>query len=401
MNVRKDFPILKRKIHGKPLVYFDNAATTQKPQVVIDALTNFYSQHNANIHRGLHTLSEESTQMYEDAHNVVAQFIGALPQEIIFTRNTTESINLVAYSWAEKNIAKGDEIVISQMEHHANFVPWQQLCLQKQAKLVILPLIDGMIDMKIAKSLITKKSRLVALAHVSNALGTINPIKEFAKLAHNVGALLLVDAAQSVPHLPVNVKDLDVDFLAFSAHKMLGPTGIGVLYARHALLQNMKPFLFGGDMIHEVHNAYSTWNELPWKFEAGTPNIADGIAFAEAIKYLSKYGMDNVRKHEIELLTYALSQLRKDKSIAIYGPKDVKDRGGVISFNLASIHPHDVATVLDHQGIAIRAGHHCAMPLMESLKLPATCRISFYIYNTIEEIDVFIGALKKVKKVLA
>ncbi len=402
VRVRKDFPILSRKIHGKPLVYLDNAATTQKPLQVIDAVVNFYTQHNANIHRGLHTLSEEATLLYEEAHGVVANFIHAIPEEIIFTRNTTESINLVAYAWGEENIRKGDEVVISQLEHHSNFVPWQQLCIRKQAKFIILPLTsDGMLDMKKARSLISKRTRLVAIAHVSNVLGTILPIKEVAALAHKVGALILVDGAQSAPHMPINVKDLDADFFAFSAHKMLGPTGIGVLYAKQAFLEKMRPFLYGGGMINEVHNVRSTWNELPWKFEAGTPNVAGGVGFAAAIRYLEKVGMGNILKHEQELVGYTLSLLKKNPGITIYGPKRIESRGGVISFNVRGIHSHDLSTLLDHEGIAIRGGHHCAMPLMEMMHLPSTSRASFYSYNTKEECDALAEGIKKAQKVFA
>lgn len=398
IKIRKDFPILKRKIHGKPLIYFDNAATTQKPQQVIDALVDYYSNHNANIHRGIHTLAEEATVLHEGAREKIRKFIKAKSsKEIIFVRNSTEAINLVAYSWGRANLKKGDEIIISESEHHSNIIPWQFVAEEKGVKLKFINVdINGNLNLLLLKKLLNKKTKLVSLVHISNVLGTINPIKEIGKIVHKTGALFLVDGAQSVPRMPTDVTDLGCDFLVASAHKMLGPTGMGFLYARTELLENMPPFMGGGDMIREVYLDHAIWNDIPYKFEAGTPNIADAVAFGAAIDYLTELGMENVFSHEKMLTDYALGKLAKIPHVTIYGPKTSKSKTGVISFSIKGIHPHDVAQILDQEGIAIRSGFHCAMPLHQKLKLPATARASFYIYNTTEEIDRFIQALNKV-----
>jgi len=396
-TIRKDFPILQRKIHGKPLVYFDNAATSQKPRQVIEAIDFYYKNYNANIHRSIHQLGEEATAKFEEAHQKTADFINADSyQNIVFTKNTTESLNLVAYSLTA-GLKKDDEIVISQMEHHSNFVPWQQLAKQRGLKLKFIKINkNGELDNDSINQNITKKTRIVSLTHVSNVLGTINPIEKIINIAHENNALMVVDGAQAAPHMPVDVKKLDADFYAFSGHKMLGPTGIGVLYGKKELLEEMQPFLYGGEMIREVKFDDTKFNDLPWKFEAGTMNIAEGIGLGAAIDYLNKIGMDNVQKHDRELVGYAMEKLNGIGGIKIYGPDE---RDAVISFNVGNIHAHDVAQVLDSEGVAIRAGHHCCMPLMSVLGVPATARASFYLYNTEKEVDVFINAIKKVKKV--
>ncbi|MBC7996708.1 MAG: cysteine desulfurase [Leptolyngbya sp.] len=401
-QIRKDFPILERNIAGRRLVYLDNAATSQKPQSVIDALTGYYQNYNANIHRGIHTMAEEATDAYESVREQVREFIDAEnSHEVIFTRNATEAINLVAYSWGNANILPGDEIVLSAMEHHSNLIPWQRLATERSAKLVFIPVTEeGELDMEEAKKLITEKTKLVAVTSMSNVLGTITPIKELAKLAHAKGAIILVDGAQGVPHLKVSVKDLDVDFLAFSMHKMLGPTGVGILYGKTALLEAMPPFMSGGHMIQSVWRDRANWSELPWKFEAGTSNIADVIASGKAIEYLTALGMDNVRDHEIEITTYALNKLAELGDIAIYGPKDATKRGGVIAFNVDSIHAHDIGQICADAAIAVRAGHHCCQPLMRDLNVMGTARASFYIYNNKEEVDLLFDALKEADKVL-
>ncbi|MFN8658597.1 MAG: cysteine desulfurase [Candidatus Obscuribacterales bacterium] len=400
--IRKDFPILDRKIDGKPLIYLDNAATSQKPQQVIDALTNYYSTYNANIHRGIHTLSEEATEAYEGAREKIRAFINAREtREIIFVRNATEAINLVMYTWGKKNIQAGDEIVLSAMEHHSNLVPWQMLAKEKGAKLVFVELTaDGKLDMESARQAISAKTKLVAITLMSNVLGCIVDVKALAEIAHKHGAVLLVDGAQGVPHLPVDVQALDCDFLAFSFHKMLGPTGIGILYGKAKLLEEMPPFMGGGDMISSVSRERSLYNQLPWKFEAGTPNIADVIGAGAAIDYLTKLGMANVRRHEMEITAYALDKLRKFPNVTIYGPKEVAERGGVIAFNVRGVHPHDLGHILSEQGIAVRAGHHCCQPLMRQYDLMGTARASFYIYNTEAEVDTFVQALTQAEKVL-
>lgn len=402
-KVRKDFPILKRKVNGKPLVYLDNAATSQKPKVVIEALVDYYNNHNANIHRAIHTLGEEATEKYEKVRTKVKELLNAKsPQEIIFTRNTTESINLVAYSWGSANINAGDEILLTEMEHHSNLVPWQLLAKEKRAKLRFIPINgQGLLDLRNIKGFINEKTKLVALTHVSNVLGTINPVEAIVKLAHKRGAPVLVDGAQSVPHLKVDVQRLDCDFLAFSSHKMLGPTGVGVLYAKKEHLSAMPPFLGGGEMIRSVEYENATWNELPYKFEAGTPNIADVIAFGAAIDYLLNVGLEATSQYEQFLARSALSKLSVVKNLTIYGPKNVEQRSGLISFNVEGIHAHDLATVLDSEGIAIRSGHHCSMPLHKKLGIVASARASFYLYNTEEEIDKLVKGIKKAKKIFS
>ncbi len=396
-KIRKDFPILARIVNNKPLIYLDSGATSQKPAIVINTLKDFFEKHNANIHRGIHKLAEESTLLYEEAHKKVAEFINSGFEEIIFTKNTTESLNLVAYSLLN-NLNENDEIIVSQMEHHSNIVPWQQLAKLKKLKLNFVKVDkEGNLDLNHLKKLLNKKTKIVSITHVSNVLGTINPVKEISRLVHENNSLFIVDGAQSVPHMKVDVKDLDVDFLVFSGHKMCGPTGIGVLYGKKHLLEKMTPFLYGGDMIREVAFDYATFNTLPWKFEAGTPQIAEAVAFGAAIDYLNFISMENIEDYEKELTNYLYKKLLDQKDIKIYGPKN---RSSLISFNLSDIHPHDVAAILDSEGIAIRAGHMCAMPLVrEVLKEAALCRISLYFYNTKEEIDKFILALDKVRSI--
>ncbi|MGD0765401.1 MAG: cysteine desulfurase [Dehalococcoidia bacterium] len=395
--IRRDFPILQRTVHGKPLVYLDNAATTQKPHAVIDTLVDYYERHNANIHRGLHTLAEEATARYEETRAKVARFIGAPGSEtVLFTRNTTESINLVAQAWGRTHLRSGDEIVVTVMEHHSNLVPWQLLAKEVGAVLRAVDIDDeGKLLPDDWHRLVGEKTKLVAVTHVSNALGTINPVKEIIELAHAFGALVALDGAQSVPHMPVDVQDLDCDFLAFSSHKMLGPTGVGVLYARRSVLDDMPPFLAGGEMVSKVTLEEATWNELPWRYEAGTPNIADVVAFGAAIDYLEGLGMSEVRRHESELTAYALETLSRIPDLTLYGPGDVSIRGGAISFNYAGLHPHDLGTALDSYGIAVRAGNHCAQPLMKRLGVVATARASIYIYNRRDEIDALAEGIQE------
>jgi cysteine desulfurase/selenocysteine lyase len=401
-SIRNDFPILKRKVHkDKPLIYFDNAATTQKPIQVIDAISNYYLNYNSNIHRAVHQLAEEATAAYELTRDKVAKFINVKNrEEIIFVRGTTEAINLVAYSWGRQNVQKDDIVVTTEYEHHSNIVPWQILTKEKGAKLQYIGVDDNgeLILDQLDAYLDTGRVKLVTFSQMSNVLGTISKSEEIIKKCHQKGVRVLVDAAQSVPHMKVDVQKLDCDFFAFSAHKMLGPTGVGVLWARKDLLENMVPFNGGGDMIREVHKYETTWNDLPYKFEAGTPNIADVIGFSAALDYLDKIGMDKVREHEVELTKYALEQISAVKGIKLYGTPDMTKRGGVISFNLGDIHPHDLATIIDEDGIAIRSGHHCAQVLMERLDVSATSRASFYIYNTKEEIDVFIRSLNRARE---
>ena len=395
--IREDFPVLRRKVYDRPLVYLDNAATSQKPQSVIQALVDYYEGYNSNVHRGVHALSMEATDRYEEARVKVANFIKAdTPESVIWTRNTTEGINLVANSWALEEITEGDEIVVTQMEHHSNLVPWQKVARERGASLRVLPLNgDGTVDMQAADSIITRRCKLLSIVHVSNSLGTINPVDELVARARAVGAYVLIDGAQSVPHLPVDVNELDCDFLAFSGHKMLGPTGIGALYVRREILERMEPFLLGGEMVMEVWNDRATWNDLPMRFEAGTPNIADAIALGAAVDYLQDLGMDKVREHEVQLTKYGLEALREIEEIDVVGPSDPHLRGGVISFHNSDIHPHDLGTFLDRQGVAIRTGHHCTMPLMRSLDLVATARASFYVYNTEEEMDMLVDGLRQ------
>ncbi|EHC6302017.1 cysteine desulfurase [Listeria monocytogenes] len=399
-KIRADFPILAQEINEKPLAYLDNAATSQKPKQVIEALTHYYEFDNANVHRGVHTLAARATDAYESARGKVAKFIHAREvAEIIFTRGTTSAINLVADSYGEANIEAGDEIVISYLEHHSNLIPWQQLAKRKGAVLKYIELEeDGTISVDQAKKAIGEKTKIVALAHVSNVLGTITPIKEIAALAHKFGAVILVDGAQAVPHMEVNVVDLDADFYAFSGHKMMAPTGIGALYGKRELLDAMEPTEFGGEMIDFVELYDSTWKELPWKFEAGTPIIGGAIALGAAIDYLAEVGLENIHAHEQALASYAIEEMSKIEGITIYGPKDASKRCGLVTFNLEGAHPHDIATILDEDGVAIRAGHHCAQPLMKWLDVSSTARASFYIYNTKEEIDALIDGLKLTKE---
>jgi cysteine desulfurase/selenocysteine lyase len=399
--LRKDFPILEREVRpGVPLVYLDSTATTQKPVVVLDAMDKFYRHNNANIHRGVHTLAEEATAMYEGARQQVADFIhAASSSEIIFTRNTTESINLVAYSWARANLKPGDMIILTEMEHHSNLVPWQMLAVERGVTLEFVPVTDeGLLNLDVFRFLLERNPKLVAFTGMSNVLGTINPTAEIITLAHAAGALVLVDGAQSVPHLPVDVNALDVDFLAFSAHKMLGPTGIGALYARERLLEAMPPFLGGGDMIKTVHLQTFTSNDVPHKFEAGTPAVAEAVGFGAAITYLNTLGMEAVATHERELVSYALERLEEIPGVAVLGPAADK-KGGVAAFTLEGVHPHDVAQILDHYGVAVRAGHHCAQPLHEKFGITATTRASFYVYSMKEEVDKLVAGIYQVKKI--
>jgi len=401
--IREDFPILKRMVRDKPLIYLDNAATSQKPRQVVQALVDYYEQSNANIHRGIHTLAEEATELYESSRARTAKFIGASgPDEVVFTRNTTESLNLVACTWAAEHIGAGDEIVITTMEHHSNIVPWQWLVQRQGAVLKFIEVGEnGQIDLADVERLVTPRTKLVSMMHMSNVLGTINPVKEVAKIAHGNGALMLVDGAQSVPHMPVDVKDLDCDFLAFSSHKMLGPTGIGVLWGRRELLLGMRPFLGGGEMIDIVERQTSTYNELPWKFEAGTPNIGDVIAFGAAVDYLSALGMDRIREHEVEITAYALEKIGGIPGVRILGPKDAHDRGGVVAFTMDDVHPHDLGQIVDYEGVAIRAGQHCCQVLSTSIGVPSSARASFYIYNTNEEVDALVVALEGARAMFA
>ena len=395
-KIRSDFPILSRKVNGKPLVYLDNAATSQKPSSVIQGLVDYYEKYNSNIHRGVHTLSMEATEQYEHVRSKISAFIGAAESHsIVFTRNTTESINLVANTWAKSNIAEGDEILITEMEHHSNLVPWQKLAAECGAILKYLPLQDdGALNLSQLDTLLSSRTRLFAFTQMSNVLGTINPIYEMTKAAHRVGAKVLIDAAQGVPHLKVNVQDIGCNFLAFSGHKMLGPTGIGVLYAKRDVLESMEPFLTGGEMVLEVWNDRATWNDLPMRFEAGTPNIADAIALGAAVDYLQDLGMENVRQHEREITEYALARFAELEELDVFGPRDVEVRGGIVSFHSAELHPHDIGTYLDREGVAIRTGHNCTMPLMRDLGIVATARASFYVYNLEEEVDVLVDNLK-------
>lgn len=397
-SISKNFPILDQFVNDEPLVYLDNAATTQKPQQVLDVLADYYQRDNANVHRGVHTLSERATARYEAARQTVADFIHAKSsKEILFTRGTTTSLNWVA-QFAREILQPEDEVIISVQEHHSNIIPWQQACQQTGAQLRYVYLRDGEIDVEHLKSLLSSKTKFVSIAHISNVLGAIAPIKQIATLVHEVGAYLVVDGAQSTPHIAIDVQELDVDFFAFSGHKMLGPTGIGVLYGKEEILNQMSPVEFGGEMIDFVYEQSATWKELPWKFEAGTPNIAGAIGLAAAIDYLNQIGMDRVRKHEEELITYLWPKLKAIPGLTIYGSQDVAKRTGLVAFNLDQLHPHDVATALDYEGVAVRAGHHCAQPLLKYLQVPATVRASFYIYNTKADCDKLVEALIKTKE---
>jgi cysteine desulfurase/selenocysteine lyase len=400
-RIRADFPILERQVNGHPLVYLDSAASSQKPKQVIDSLVHFYTTINANVHRGVHTLSVEATEAYEQARERIGQFIGCSdPGEIVFVRNATEGINLVAVSWGRGNLKPGDEILATLLEHHSNLVPWQRVAQETGAHIRLVPLTDhGTIDLDAFKRMLSSRTRVVALASASNVLGTLNPIPEIAELAHQQGAIVVVDGAQSVPHVATDVNRLNIDFLAFSGHKMLAPMGIGVLWGRRELLEAMPPFLGGGGMIREVFEDRATWAPLPEKFDAGTPSVADSIAFASAVDYLDDLGMDNVRQHEIELTGYALDRLHDTPDITVYGPRDAHDRTGVVSFNVDGVHPHDAGTILDEYGVAVRAGHHCCQPLHRSLDVAATLRASFYVYNTLEEVDALIDALNAARRV--
>jgi cysteine desulfurase / selenocysteine lyase len=402
-KIREDFPILRRIVNGNNrLVYLDNAATTQKPMAVINAITDYYMNYNSNIHRAVHQLAEEATLAYESTREKIAKFINArFIEEIIFTRNATEAINLISYTWGSLNINQDDIVVITEFEHHSNIVPWQILTHRKGAHLKYIGVDDdGYLRLKdYQKYLESGRVKLVSISEMSNVLGTIVQLKEIIKIAHEKGIPVLVDGAQSVPHMPVDVQSTDCDFMAFSAHKMLGPTGVGILYVKKEILEKMPPFIGGGDMIKEVHKQKTMYNDIPYKFEAGTPNIADVIGFASAIDYLKAIGMDNVRQHELEITQYALNALRGVEGLTIYGPLDPHHRGGVLSFNVGDIHPHDLATIMNEHGVAIRSGHHCAQVLMERLDVSATSRASFYIYNTKEEVDILINVLHQARRI--
>ncbi|MEC1636466.1 cysteine desulfurase SufS [Bacillus mojavensis] len=396
-DIREQFPILHQQVNGHDLVYLDSAATSQKPRAVIETLDKYYNQYNSNVHRGVHTLGTRATDGYEGAREKVRKFINAKSMaEIIFTKGTTTSLNMVALSYARANLKPGDEVVITYMEHHANIIPWQQAVKATGATLKYIPLQeDGTISLDDVRATVTSNTKIVAVSHVSNVLGTVNPIKEMAKIAHDNGAVIVVDGAQSAPHMKIDVQDLDCDFFALSSHKMCGPTGVGVLYGKKALLENMEPAEFGGEMIDFVGLYESTWKELPWKFEAGTPIIAGAIGLGAAIDFLEEIGLDEISRHEHKLAAYALERFRQLDDVTVYGPEE---RAGLITFNLDDVHPHDVATVLDAEGIAVRAGHHCAQPLMKWLDVTATARASFYLYNTEEEIDKLVEALQKTKE---
>jgi cysteine desulfurase/selenocysteine lyase len=401
--IRQDFPILDQNINGKPLIYLDSGASSQKPVVVIEAMNTYYREYNANVHRGIYQISEKASEAYETARKKTGRFINARSwREVIFTRNATESINLVAFSWGQANIKAGDVIISTEMEHHANLVPWQQLAARTGATVKYIPVNkQGYLDMAAFEAMLTPAVKLVAVTQMSNVLGTIPAIDDIVEQAHAVGALVLLDGAQSVPHMPVDVQALECDFLVFSGHKMLGPTGIGVLWARKEILADMPPFMTGGDMIKKVTLDGCDWNDLPWKFEAGTPSIAEAIGLGYAVDYLNQLGMANIRRHEIELVAYALDKLNQVEGIRIYGPQDPTVRGGAVAFTLGDIHAHDVAAVLDSEGIAVRAGHHCAMPLHDKFGLQATTRASFYVYNTPADIDCLAKGLDKVTELLA
>jgi cysteine desulfurase/selenocysteine lyase len=404
-DIKKDFPILRRKVRDKPLTYLDSTATAQKPQQVIDAVVDFYSRYNANVHRAIYELGEEATREYEGARERIAEFIGAKdPMELAFTKSTTESLNIVAYGYGlkGKHLEAGDEILGTVLEHHSNHVPWHFV---RDLKGAVLKYVDvdeeGHLRMEQYDELITKRTKIVTVAHVSNVLGTISDVKEIAKRAHEVGAVCVVDAAQSVPHMPVDVQAIDADFLAFSGHKMLGPTGIGILYGKKEILEATEPLLGGGEMISEVHLGSAKWNDVPYKFEGGTPNIAGAIGLGAAVDYLAKLGMPAVRQHEMELTAYALEKLAKIPGLRVYGPRDVTERGGVVSFTMDKAHPHDIASILDVEGVCIRSGHHCAQPLMDRYDLAATARASFYVYNDSADVDRLTAALGKVNEVFS
>ncbi len=402
-HIREDFPILQREFDGTQLVYLDNAATTQTPEPVVETITDYYRNHNANVHRGIHQLSQEASIAYEEAHDRVAEFIGASGgrEEVIFTKNTTESMNLVAYAWGLNELGPGDEVVLTEMEHHASLVTWQQIAKRTGAECKYIPITDeGRLDMEAARELITDDTEMVSVVHVSNTLGTINPVSELADLAHDHGSYIFVDGAQSVPNRPVDVESIDADFLAFSGHKMAGPTGIGVLYGKRHILENMGPYLYGGEMILKVTFEDATWNELPWKYEAGTPVICQGIALAEACDYLDEIGMDRIERHESELAAYAYDRLTEQDDVEVYGPPG-DDRGGLVAFNLESVHAHDLSSILNDSAVAIRAGDHCTQPLHDVLGTAASARASFYIYNTKAEIDKLVDAVDDARELFA
>ncbi|MDD5362138.1 MAG: cysteine desulfurase [Ignavibacteria bacterium] len=399
-KIRNDFPILASKVNGKNLVYFDNAATTQKPRRVIDALVKYYSEQNSNVHRGVHFLSDKATTLYENSRKTIAEFINAgKPEELIFVRGTTEAINLVAYSYGMENINSGDEIMVSTLEHHSNIVPWQILCQKKNAVLKVIPINDdGELDMDAFKKLLNSKTKIVSVNHISNSLGTVNPAAEIIKLSHDAGAVVFIDGAQSVQHLKVDVRELDADFYAFSGHKMYGPTGIGILYGKEKLLDSMRPYQSGGDMIKNVSFELTTYNELPYKFEAGTPDISGAIVLSEAVRYINSIGLDNISRHEHELLEYGTAKLREIEGFRLYG--NAKNKASVISFLLEGIHPYDTGTILDKMGIAVRTGLHCTEPLMKRFGIPGTVRASIAMYNTKSELDSLFEGVKKAKRML-
>lgn len=397
-KIRKDFPILDQIVNDEPLVYLDNAATTQKPKVVLEAVNRYYQEDNANVHRGVHTLAERATASYEGARETVRRFINASStKEVLFTRGTTTGLNWIG-RFAEEILEEGDEVLISIMEHHSNILPWQEACRKTGAKLVYVYLKDGGLDLEDFRKKLTDRTKFVSIAHASNVLGVINPVQEIAQLAHEKGAIVVVDGAQSVPHMKIDVQTLDADFFVFSGHKMAGPTGIGVLYGKEHYLNQMSPVEFGGEMIDFVYEQSATWKELPWKFEAGTPNMAGAIGLAVAIDYLEAIGMDAIERHEQDLIAYVFPKLQEIEGLKIYGSQDLAKRSGVISFNLGDLHPHDLATALDYEGVAVRAGHHCAQPLIQYLEVPATARASFYLYNTKEDCDKLVEALIKTKE---
>jgi cysteine desulfurase/selenocysteine lyase len=400
--LREQFPILTREVHGKPLVYLDSANTSQKPRQVLDAMADYYRRHNANVHRAVHTLSEEATDLYEQARGKVARFAGASARATVFTKNASEAINLVAYAWGLRNLREGDEILVTEMEHHSNLVPWQLVAGVTGARVRAVPVTgDHLLDLDALERLLGPRTRMVAVSAMSNMLGTLNPVRAVAERAHAAGALVLADAAQAVPHAGARLDDLGADFLAFTGHKMLGPMGIGVLAAREEVLEGMGPFLGGGEMIRDVAIEGSTWNDIPWRFEAGTPNVAEAVGLGAAVDYLEALGMDRVRAAEADLTAYALKRLGEVRGLRLYGPAELEQRGGVLSFTLGEIHPHDVAQVLDEEGIAVRAGHHCTMPLHRRLGVQATTRASFSVYSTADEVDALVAGLEKTARFFA
>ena len=401
-TVRGDFPILRREVHGRPLVYLDSANTSQKPRQVLDAMADYYERHNANVHRAVHTLSEEATHLFEQARGKVARFVGASERATVFTKNASEAINLVAYAWGLRHLRDGDEVLVTEMEHHSNLVPWHLVAGMTGARVRAVPVTDDhLLDLDALDRLLTGRTRMVAVSAMSNTLGTLNPVRAIAERAHAAGALVLADGAQAVPHAGARLDDLGVDFLAFTGHKMLGPMGVGVLAAREEVLERMEPFLGGGEMIRDVTIEGSTWNDIPWRFEAGTPNVAEAVGLGAAVDYLQAIGMDRVRAAEADLTAYALKRLGEVQGLRLYGPAELEHRGGVVSFTLEGIHPHDVAQVLDEEGVAVRAGHHCTMPLHRRLGLQATTRASFSVYSTTDEVDALAAGLDKARRFFA